>query len=310
MVGSLYPAIYGKVPRNFYDGDLNFERFRRTQGAGTYIFDHRFNTNWQFSSRGRYDYVRSNYEGVYSTGAYVGPTTISRSAFAAKDEQNAIVFDNQLRGRVVTGPVKQALTAGFDYQQMRSAELARSGRAPDLNVLAPDYWLPVTTPALFANYTVRQQQIGIYGQDELQWRGFHITGSVRNDWYRMTQKQLVSATTTHIAPSQVTWRASALSFRIRSFSLYFIFHFIPASDRACIRRRWQDDPYTQPFSGQATRRWRQIPDSRYTNSAECCRFPPHADQCHRNRRQYALGYAKRVGPFRRLRSRRPCELLA
>jgi len=220
MVGSLYPAIYGRLQRNFYDGDQNFEKFARTQGAVTYIFNHRFDENWQISSRGRYDYVRSTYKGVYSTGTYVGPTTISRSAYGSNDKNNSFVSDTQLHGHFKAGPVRHTASLGFDYQLMHSTQLARAGRGPNLNVLSPDYASPITTPAIFAEYANYQQQIGFYGQEELQWRGLHITGSARNDWYDMRQKNLLSPSTTRIDQSQVTWRASGLYHFDVGFSPY------------------------------------------------------------------------------------------
>lgn len=60
LVGSLRRASYGFLPRNFYDGDVPSEKFNRRQGAITYIFNHRFNDDWSFSTRGRYDDIRTN----------------------------------------------------------------------------------------------------------------------------------------------------------------------------------------------------------------------------------------------------------
>ncbi|TCW20503.1 hypothetical protein EDC20_1556, partial [Gluconobacter oxydans] len=58
LIGSLKRASYGYLPRNFYDGDVSAEKFNRRQGAITYILNHRFNDDWSFSTRGRYDDIR------------------------------------------------------------------------------------------------------------------------------------------------------------------------------------------------------------------------------------------------------------
>lgn len=68
LVGSLKRASFGYLPRNFYDGDSSFEKYNRRHGAITYIFNHRFNNDWSFSTRGRYDDIKTQYRSVYDSG--------------------------------------------------------------------------------------------------------------------------------------------------------------------------------------------------------------------------------------------------
>ncbi|MFT8369169.1 MAG: TonB-dependent siderophore receptor [Acetobacter papayae] len=209
-VGSLVSAPYGKLPRDFYDGDTGYEQFKRKQGAITYIFTHHFDKDWSFTSRGRYDDVSTAYQSVYSLGTYASPTELERGTFGTNERMHNLAFDNQFRGHVNTGPVHHTLMAGFDYQQSTASELARSGSAPTLNVLNPVYGVAIATPGVYANYDTHQQQYGVYAQDELRIGSLYLTGSLRNDWYTAQQNEYIGGSATDQSASQITFRASGL----------------------------------------------------------------------------------------------------
>jgi len=210
LVGSLKPAPFGYLPRNFYDGDVPFEKFNRRQGAITYIFNHRFNNDWSFTSRGRYDDIKTQYRSVYNSGYYVDDDTLARSAFGTNEHTHNLAFDSQFKGHVRTGPLHHTMMFGLDYMQQSATEQGFYGSAPDLNVFHPDYHMdiPPTTP--YVDYLTHSHQIGAYGQDEIRWRNLFLTGSLRNDWYRSRQTEYLSGSNTRENPSQITWRASGL----------------------------------------------------------------------------------------------------
>lgn len=210
LVGSLVRAPYGYVSRSFYDGDLSYERFNRKQGALTYILNHRFNQDWTFSTRGRYNNTHTEYASIYNTGLYSTPTTIERGAYGTNEHLETLAFDSQFRGHVKTGPLHHSLMFGFDYQQSHSTEKAYYTSAPDLNVLYPNYNIAFSQPPLYLNYRTRQHQIGLYAQDEVRLGHLYLTGSLRNDWYRSHQDEYVYNSHTSENPTQITWRASGL----------------------------------------------------------------------------------------------------
>lgn len=215
LVGSLRPGSFGYLPRNFYDGDVPSEKFNRKQGAITYIFNHRFNNDWSFSTRGRYDDIMTDYRSVYNYGDYdssdlTSGNMLSRGAYGAKEHNHNLAFDSQFKGRVRTGQLHHTLMVGFDYMQQKSVDNEFIGDAPDLDVLHPDYHMaiPAMTPA--ENYVTSTQQIGVYAQDEIRWRRFILTGSLRNDWYHAHRIQYIDPTNERQNSSQITWRASGL----------------------------------------------------------------------------------------------------
>ncbi|AQS88225.1 TonB-dependent receptor [Neoasaia chiangmaiensis NBRC 101099] len=210
LVGSLKPAPFGYLPRNFYDGDVPYEKFNRRQGAITYIFNHRFNNDWVFTTRGRYDDVKTQYRSVYNSGYYIDDETLARSAFGTNEHTHNLTFDSQFKGHVRTGPLRHTMMFGFDYMQQRATELGFYGSAPSLNVFHPDYDMNIPAASPYVDYLTNSHQIGVYGQDEIRWKGLILTGSLRNDWYRSHQIEHLSGSDTRENPSQITWRASGL----------------------------------------------------------------------------------------------------
>ncbi|MBS1086481.1 TonB-dependent siderophore receptor [Gluconobacter sphaericus] len=210
LVGSLKPASFGYLPRNFYDGDSSFEKYNRRHGSVTYIFNHRFNSDWSFSTRGRYDDIKTQYRSVYDSGYYVSDDTLARSAIATNEHTHNLAFDSQFKGKVRTGPLRHTMMFGFDYMQQSASEVGYYGSAPSLNVFHPNSQMVIPTPSPWVNYNTDSHQAGIYGQDEIHWRHLILTGSIRNDWYRSHQVDNMYNTTTNQSPSQITWRASGL----------------------------------------------------------------------------------------------------
>ncbi|KXV65692.1 TonB-dependent siderophore receptor [Gluconobacter oxydans] len=215
LIGSLKRASYGYLPRNFYDGDVSAEKFNRRQGAITYILNHRFNDDWSFSTRGRYDDIRTVYRSVYDNGYYdsddgTSGQMLSRSAYGTQEHTYNLAFDSQFKGKVRTGPLRHALMFGFDYMQQKANDTEAYGDAPDLDVLHPDYHMAIPDLTPYLRYVTKSHQIGAYGQDEIRWKRLILTGSIRNDWYRSNQTEYFEQSNDRQSASQITWRASGL----------------------------------------------------------------------------------------------------
>jgi iron complex outermembrane receptor protein len=190
------------ISKNFYDGEPG-DFFSRQQASGTYILRHEFGSNWAFKASGRYQYVKSNLGLVYVSGAAIDPTVApstlySRASYSTRESNNDWVYDNQLSGRVMTGPVQHALLFGVDRQVLHYDEHgAFSGYDPTsfASLVSPiDAYRPIygtaSTPQTpedviggspFTTVTHQRQQ-GIYAQDEISWAGLRLTLSGRQDW--------------------------------------------------------------------------------------------------------------------------------
>ena len=210
LIGSLVQGPSGWIARDFYDGDKAFEEYRRKQGSFTYILTHHFSHAWELVSRARYDDIKTDYESVYTTGKWLSPTTVQRATFGSDEQLRRVAMDTQLLGHVQTGPVHHTLMVGVDYDYTHATELARKGTAPSLDVLHPVYDGAIPVPSLASDYNTRQQQIGVYAQDEMQIGSLYLTGSLRNDWYSARQQEYVANTSNSQHPSQISFRVAGL----------------------------------------------------------------------------------------------------
>ncbi|MFM0738705.1 TonB-dependent siderophore receptor [Paraburkholderia xenovorans] len=210
--GSTLPSPYGKLPSDFYDGDVNFERFSRTQESVGYKFEHKLDPNWTVRANGRYYHIGNDYASVYSNGLEADNRTLDRAAIGSTDQMNTVALDNQLEGRFSTGPVQHTVLTGFDYQHMASSYLLGYGAAPSLDILAPDYYQSITDPARTLTQ-VRSNQFGVYAQDQMRFDHVVLTLSGREDWTH-------SSSLTHDSGSGTQSAQSARAFTKRAGLTY------------------------------------------------------------------------------------------
>ncbi|WP_267414263.1 MULTISPECIES: TonB-dependent siderophore receptor [unclassified Sphingomonas] len=222
--GTLQTNPNGQVSTHFDAGEKD-NRFKRNQAAGTYILNHDFGGGWHFRSSGRYQYVESDVNLVYSSGSLdATETMLNRGSYVTNEHMRAWTFDNQLTGTVRTGPIEHRLMLGLDSQVLHSYEIAAFGSATSINLYNPVYGtMPVprsvyevpgytptfgydpTTFATPATYEYENRQRGVYAQDEMAWGGLRVTLSGRQDWARVH-----SLGTDAVDSDKFTYRAGAL----------------------------------------------------------------------------------------------------
>jgi iron complex outermembrane receptor protein len=215
-LGTLVTNPAGKISSKFYGGEPN-DFFSREQFGLTYIFKHDFGNGWAFRSSGRYQYVHSDLGIVYTGGSPVdagdpAPTLYSRSSYSTREQVNSWTFDNQLTGKLDTGPLHHSLLFGVDRQVAHSAELYAFGTATPIDVFNPVYGTMPTprTPSQVQGAgepqysNTRQRQQGVYAQDQISVGGLRVTLSGRQDWARQASVGLEQHN------QKFTWRAGAL----------------------------------------------------------------------------------------------------
>lgn len=210
--GSVLPNPNGRLPVNFYDGDPNFEQFRRTQHAVSSLFEHRFGDNWTFQQNARFLRTEATYRSVYGTGLLPDLRHLQRSTAASDESVNALTVDSHVLGHVTTGPVRHDLLAGVDYQTAREDVRAGFGSndvAP-LDIYHPVYGLAIAMPAFTVNQRVNHNQTGIYAQDQLQLGGWHLVLSGRQDWYDLEQLTVADNSRSRLSQGHATGRAGLL----------------------------------------------------------------------------------------------------
>jgi iron complex outermembrane receptor protein len=209
--GSLLANPNGRVARDFYSSEPDFERFDRTQNAFTSLFSRDLGGDWVFRQNTRFMRTKTKYRSVYLTGIEPDLRTLDRSVAVADETVDSLTLDNQLSGTVRTGPVTHSILVGVDYQNTRQTEAAGfGGSASTLDAFDPVYGSPVTLPQISFDVGLRLQQTGVYIQDQMALGGLRLVLSGRNDWVRANQLDRLLGGVTKIDEHKFTGRAGLL----------------------------------------------------------------------------------------------------
>lgn len=200
--------------RRDYAGD-EWSGFKQRQWMLGYSFEHEFDSGWGFNQKARYFDVDTHQRSVYSTGAGSELYQLNRFAYTTDEDLHSFNMDNQVTKTVTLGEWKHHLLAGFDYQKLNSHFHYRYASAtPGIDMRDPDY-TQISESAL-GLYTAQKnrlsyQQNGYYLQDQVEFGGLNLLGSLRYDDYRsVTTNYLQNGDKAWVSQDRVTKRLGAL----------------------------------------------------------------------------------------------------
>ncbi|MDR3516000.1 MAG: TonB-dependent siderophore receptor [Azospirillaceae bacterium] len=210
--GSALPAKGGSIDTSFFDGDPDYDRFERTQGALGYRFETALAPPITLRMNGRWFHISQAYRSIYGTGDVSDDGTLLRNIYKSNDESDTFAFDNQIEGKLLTGPVRHTLLGGIDYQRLRTSYWAGgiydTSVVPSINVYSPQYGLANLPEPNLTKTSMTSDQVGTYIQDQIALGGFVLTASGREDWASSKtltsgQKQFDRATTGRVGLTYV-----------------------------------------------------------------------------------------------------------
>ncbi|MEJ5073164.1 ferrichrome porin FhuA [Enterobacter ludwigii] len=208
-----------KLPTDFNEGDPDNKMSRRQKMVG-YSFAHEFNDTFTVRQNLRYAQVNTLYRSVYGNG-YIAPGQISRAYVRSDENMNSFTVDNQLQSKFATGEVDHTLLTGVDYMRMRNDIDADYGSADPISMSNPQYGDPninVTFPYAVLN---RQEQTGLYVQDQAEWDKWVLTLGGRYDFAKTSTLTRSSNTTAEVNDHQFTWRGGLNYLFDNGISPYF-----------------------------------------------------------------------------------------
>jgi len=194
-----------KLPTDFDEGEDSNKISRNTKMIG-YSFDHAFNDTWTVRQNLRYAQMRTNYMSIYGNGLNTANNTIDRGYAHSQEKLNQFAVDTQAQAKFATGQVDHTLLMGVDYQRSRNDIDAIFGAAAPLDALNPVYGNDQPT-ALYNPYQYlnKQEQTGLYAQDQMEWDRWVLTLGGRYDYLTMSAfDRNASENKTH--DQAFTWR--------------------------------------------------------------------------------------------------------
>lgn len=170
--GTLLPNPGGQIPTNAFISEPGFDEYRTEQLAAGYLFQHEFNRNWTLRQNLNYIDSRASYQSLWSSfnpAPHFNPDnrTIDRDIYVNKPRARSPVVDTQLETHFRTGGIRHNVLTGVDYQKATITSKSGSDVAPAIDVFAPQYG-NYTVPTLSDLPEQRQDQIGVYAQDHIQ----------------------------------------------------------------------------------------------------------------------------------------------
>ncbi|CAI2016707.1 ferrichrome porin FhuA [Serratia liquefaciens] len=181
--GTVQNGINGKLPTSFNDGEPGYNNISRKQQMVGYAFEHGFDDVWTLRQNLRYSKMDVDYRSIYGQGiSATNPAELTRGVMNSKEHLSSFAVDTQAQAKFATAAVDHTLLMGVDYMRMRNDVVYQYGSASSLNVVAPQYGNQSYTITGDASQVNRQEQTGLYVQDQAEWNNWVLTMGGRYDW--------------------------------------------------------------------------------------------------------------------------------
>ncbi|CAI0819463.1 ferrichrome porin FhuA [Serratia quinivorans] len=205
--GTLIPLPDGsKLPTDFNEGEASNYTSRQQRMIG-YSFEHEFNDTWAVRQNLRYMQLETDMKSIYGSGVSAAtPTTLNRAYVQSNEHLNSFSVDTQAQAKLKTGDIDHTLLFGVDYSRMRNDINSGFGTADSLSLTNPQYGNDATTVTFPYNYLNRQEQTGLYVQEQGEWNQWLLTLGGRYDWAKTSANNRNLGTTDEQTDGQFTWR--------------------------------------------------------------------------------------------------------
>lgn len=211
--GTYQPTQYGRIDRDTFIGEPQWNVYDREQWALGYEFSHRLNDAWSFEQNLKYTHIESFYRTVVTSGQLLADNrSINRRAVQGVGELDSLGIDNRLRAQLKAGALHHDLMVGVDYLDNDWKHLRTLVTAP---LPAIDVFDPVYTgvagfrdnPRAQSDFDTRNKQLGHYIQDLIAIEQWRITLGARRDSFDNRQHNHANGSVSRLDDDATTWRA-------------------------------------------------------------------------------------------------------
>lgn len=190
--------------KNFGDYNaLNQEQYR----IG-YLAEHDIDDIFTVRQKLRYGSANTSVRYTGVTSIDEATNIASRYTGFVHDYLDSFVVDNQVEANFATGAVQHKLLVGLDYSYLALSGGIGYGTAADYDLNTGQPLGSTEDPELnAARYRQRQNQVGLYIQEQAEFDRFILTLSGRQDWVDTDDIDLLADTAENIDDSEFTYRA-------------------------------------------------------------------------------------------------------
>jgi iron complex outermembrane receptor protein len=193
--GSVLRNPNGHIDTDTFIGEPGFDRYDSEHFSTGWLFEHRFNENWQVRQSVRFSTNEVDYRTLYADSfsnpgnSFLDPNQriIGRYGQSTLTKVRMVTSDQHLVGDFSTGAIQHKLLVGLDAlrfsQRQDSAfdsPVGLGGTIPNIDVYSPVYTGYVSPPQTEDPKT-SQEQIGFYVQDQMKLDNWIVVAGLRRD---------------------------------------------------------------------------------------------------------------------------------
>lgn len=161
----------GRIPRDLFLGEPDFDTYEGDSYSVGYLFDHEFDNGIKVHSKARY--FSSDVQWDYMIGNLTPVTggLLARQASARHEKSDGVTADNSLEKTFEFGDWEHNVLAGFDYYQRGYDTHRYRGAGIPLDVDNPVYsGAPVINYAVDRGSDTKANNYGVYLQDQVKFQ--------------------------------------------------------------------------------------------------------------------------------------------
>lgn len=168
VAGVDFPAEFGSLSlsRSFSMDSDGFKQYQAEHGSAGYLFTHALDDQWTVRQNLRFSRQDTDYRDLYYAGVMLDETTAARTIYTVDETATAFSIDNQAEYKLDWGRTRNTLLAGFSYDRFAVDGESRYGDGPNLDILDPDYSIPIELPPIDSDQKQTVDQYGLYLQSQ------------------------------------------------------------------------------------------------------------------------------------------------
>lgn len=177
-------------PVRLRSSDPKYDYLRQEQAQVGYKLEHSFDDIFTFRQHSRFGTLHTNSRYLSGSFSITDPNIYNRSPVSVGDDQTSWQTDNALQADFATGAIIHKALFGVNYDHnVWDFRLGTGAVNPAyaLNLLNPVYGIASTTPGFTSGSHSKQEQVGVYLQDQMRIGNWHLSLSGRHDWADRTQ---------------------------------------------------------------------------------------------------------------------------
>lgn len=199
----------GFVQPHRFTGQPSVDRYNRTEHSVGYEFHHQLSENWKFLQKMRYNSNETDNVTTFVLGLQPDRRTAIRNQWNSYGKLTAIALDNQISGKLSTGPLHHNLLGGIDFQRIFVRHNQSFADASSIDIFNRyDYGALGVIPYFDSKQDTTQLQTGAYIQDQIKYDQWLLTIGGRHDWARNEATDNVAGTSSAQNDRKATGRAA------------------------------------------------------------------------------------------------------